>query len=155
MTLQREFVTLCLFLAHILFLIDCILFFCGCTLQEVETEEGHILKSVFVRKNLTCEVNMELTYYSAGFDPVCFYCGGVGKIIFKLQKISIQSVTCVCLVIKHLSKKGAAWQEKKRLNELFESCLFSKAIINVFGPLHDNTVKLTIGTSQVFCPVLV
>ena len=52
----------------------------------------------------------------------------VGKIIFKLQKISIPSVTCVCLVKKHLSKKGAAWQEKKRLNELFESCLFIKAV---------------------------
>ena len=62
-------------------------------------------------------------------------------------------MTCVCLVKKHLSKKGAAWQEDKRLNELFEGCLFSKA--NVFGPLHDNTIKLTIGTSQVFCPVLV
>ena len=36
---------------------------CGCTLQEVETEEGHILKFVFVRKNLTCEVNMKLTLF--------------------------------------------------------------------------------------------
>ena len=53
-------------------------------------------------------------------------------------------------------RSKTAWQEKKkkkRLNELFESCLFRKA--NVFGPLHDNTIKLTIGTGQVFCPVLV
>ena len=26
---------------------------------------------------------------------------------------------------KHLFRKVATWQEKKRLNELFESCLFS------------------------------
>ena len=45
------------------------------------------------------------------------------------------------------------WQEKKWLNELFENCLFSKA--NVFGPLHDKTIKLTMGTSRVFSPVLV
>ena len=25
---------------------------------------------------MTCEVNMELTYYSAAFDPACFCCGG-------------------------------------------------------------------------------
>ena len=73
---------------------------------------------------LTCEENMELTYYSAGFDPVCFYCGGEKSlrdsinqesriIIFKLQMISIQSVTCVCLVKNICPKKGAAWQERK------------------------------------------
>ena len=77
----------------------------------------------------------------------------VEKIIFKLQKISIQSVTCVCLVKKNICLKRGRMAGKEMLNELFESCLFSKA--NVFGPLHDNTIKLTIGTSQVFCPVLV
>ena len=37
----------------------------------------------------------------------------VGKIIFKLQKISIQSVTCVCLVKNICQKKGPHGRKRK------------------------------------------
>jgi hypothetical protein len=33
------------------------------------------LKKVFVRKNLKCSDSIEIPYFSAGFEPICFYCG--------------------------------------------------------------------------------
>ena len=54
------------------------------------------------------------------FDPVCFYCGRENNLQTPEEKYPVCDM---CLS----GKKGAAWQEKKRQNELFESCLFSKA----------------------------
>ena len=86
---------------------------CGFTLQEVETEEGHILKSVFVRKNLTCEVNMELTYYSAGFDPVCFYCGGEDNLQTPEDKYSVCDMR-LSGKKTFVQKRGRAGKEKAK-----------------------------------------
>lgn len=48
---------------------------CGFTFEDLDLSEDHVLKSVFVKKNLTCNCTIEFTYYSAGFENVCFYCG--------------------------------------------------------------------------------
>ncbi|CAC5393465.1 unnamed protein product [Mytilus coruscus] len=49
---------------------------CGFSFDELDLEEEtHVLKTVFVRKNITCNCTVELTYYSAGFEDVSFFCG--------------------------------------------------------------------------------
>lgn len=49
---------------------------CGCTFDDLEIDDDkHVLKSVFVKKNLTCSCNIEITYFSAGFEEICYYCG--------------------------------------------------------------------------------
>ncbi|VDI43104.1 Hypothetical predicted protein [Mytilus galloprovincialis] len=49
---------------------------CGFSFDELDLEEEtHVLKTVFLRKNITCNCTIELTYYSAGFEDVCFFCG--------------------------------------------------------------------------------
>ena len=49
---------------------------CGSTFSDLEEiEDDHILKRVFVRKNLKCSDTIEFCYYSAGFANVCYYCG--------------------------------------------------------------------------------
>ena len=42
--------------------------------------EDSILKSVFVKQNLRCESPIEIPYYSAGNDPICYYCGGQNEL---------------------------------------------------------------------------
>ena len=56
--------------------LDDLSYTCGSTFNDVECEEDSILKSVYVKENLTCESPIELPYYSAGNDPICYYCGG-------------------------------------------------------------------------------
>ena len=49
---------------------------CGFSFDKLDLEEEtHVLKTVFLRKNITCNCTIELTYYSAGFEDVCFFCG--------------------------------------------------------------------------------
>lgn len=48
---------------------------CGSSFIDVECEDSHILKKVFVRKNLNCSDTIEIPYFSAGFEPICYYCG--------------------------------------------------------------------------------
>ena len=48
---------------------------CGSTFSDIECEDDHILKKVFVRQNLKCSDTIEFAYYTAGFESVCFYCG--------------------------------------------------------------------------------
>jgi hypothetical protein len=50
---------------------------CEACFEDVECDDNHILKRVFVRKNLKCHDNIEYSYYTAGFKSVCFYCGVV------------------------------------------------------------------------------
>ena len=42
-----------------------------------------VIKSVFVKENLSCSVNIELSYYSCDFlKTICIYCGsGVKNLI--------------------------------------------------------------------------
>ena len=48
---------------------------CGSSFIDVECEDSHILKKVFVRKNLKCIDAIEIPYFSAGFEPICYHCG--------------------------------------------------------------------------------
>ena len=55
-------------------------YMCGSTFSDVECEEDNILKSVYVKQNLRCESPIEIPYYSAGNDPMCYYCGGQNEL---------------------------------------------------------------------------
>ena len=44
-------------------------------------EEGSDLMNVYVRANLDCQSQIELTYYSAGFEDICIHCGTVDKLV--------------------------------------------------------------------------
>ena len=59
---------------------------------------------------MTCEVNMELTYYSAVFDPVCFYCGGEDN----LQTPEDKYPVCDCLVKKIFVQKRGRMAGKEK-----------------------------------------
>ena len=48
---------------------------CGSSFVDVECEDTHILKRVFVRRNLKCNDPVEFAYFSSGFENVCYYCG--------------------------------------------------------------------------------
>lgn len=48
---------------------------CGSTFQDIDCEDDHVLRKVFVKENIMCKDNIEFSYYSAGFEPICIYCG--------------------------------------------------------------------------------
>jgi hypothetical protein len=56
---------------------ETILYSCGSTFGEMseEEEESTVLKAVCVRANLSCRMDIELTYYSAGYEQICIHCG--------------------------------------------------------------------------------
>ena len=45
---------------------------CGTVLHE---QCSNIIANVFVKVNLTCNSPIEIPFYSACNDPICFYCG--------------------------------------------------------------------------------
>lgn len=56
---------------------------CGSSLQELKTADNRtpqvnaLLDKCFIRANLTCEMSLEVPYFSSGcFRDLCFYCGG-------------------------------------------------------------------------------
>ena len=62
--------------------LDTILYSCGSVLGNVEAaEEGSDLMNVYVRANLDCQSQIELTYYSTGFEDICIHCGTVDKLV--------------------------------------------------------------------------
>ena len=49
---------------------------CGSSFNEFDSEKESILNNVFVRENICCTTNIELTYYSADIFPrICIHCG--------------------------------------------------------------------------------
>ena len=53
--------------------LDDLAFSCGASLQDLDLPA--LLNEVFVR-NLNCFDLLEKLYYSAGYEPLCFYCAG-------------------------------------------------------------------------------
>lgn len=60
---------------------------CGSSLQELKTDENrtHIINALldkcYVRGNITCEMALEVPYFSSGyFKDLCFHCGGEGDL---------------------------------------------------------------------------
>ncbi|KAH3838879.1 hypothetical protein DPMN_112296 [Dreissena polymorpha] len=47
---------------------------CGASFEDVECEDDHFLKKVFVKKKKV-QQTIGYSYYIAGFESVCFYCG--------------------------------------------------------------------------------
>lgn len=78
---------------------------CGSSLNDVDIEESHILRSVYARQNLTCEMDIEVTYYSAGFEPVCFYCGAAESLVRQDDKYPMCEM-CVSLNKTFVQKRG-------------------------------------------------
>lgn len=56
---------------------------CGSSLQELKTDDNRtprinaLLNKCYVRGNITCEMALEVPYFSSGcFKDLCFHCGG-------------------------------------------------------------------------------
>ena len=53
-------------------------FSCGSILQNDEMDvENDFLRNVYVRADLTCQSTIELPYYSAKYEDICYYCGAI------------------------------------------------------------------------------
>lgn len=48
---------------------------CGSIFANIEADEDSVLNSVYVKANLTCNSPIEIPYYTAGNDPICYHCG--------------------------------------------------------------------------------
>lgn len=48
---------------------------CGAVLQDIEADEHSVLSYVYVRANLACFVPIEISYFAAGYEPLCYHCG--------------------------------------------------------------------------------
>ena len=49
---------------------------CGSVFTDIEmTSDEDVLSLVGVRRNLGCSSPIETSYYTAGYDPVCYHCG--------------------------------------------------------------------------------
>lgn len=62
--------------AQLQFAIEDLSFTCGAPLQDLNLPGR--LNDVYTRQ-LQCEEPIEKLYYSAKYDPICIYCGGVVK----------------------------------------------------------------------------
>ena len=56
-------------------LVENIEYSCGSVFTDIEGEEDSIQRSVFVKGNLTCNAPIEIPYFTAGYTPICYYCG--------------------------------------------------------------------------------
>lgn len=52
---------------------------CGSIFSDIECHSNSVLRSVFVKRNLTYNSPIEKPYYSADNTPICYYCGGRPK----------------------------------------------------------------------------
>ena len=59
-------------------LLETVLYSCGSSFTgcDIEHDEGDatVLEYVFVGANLSCQSDIELTYYSAVYESICIYC---------------------------------------------------------------------------------
>ena len=55
-------------------LLEDIHYVCGNTLTEIDCDNA-ILDGIYARINLSCTTPIEIPYYSAGNDPICYFCG--------------------------------------------------------------------------------
>ena len=60
---------------------------CGSTFAEFDAEgSSNIFDKVFVRENLSCTSEMELTYYSAAIFPdTCIHCGSKQNLVKSVE----------------------------------------------------------------------
>jgi hypothetical protein len=93
---------------------------CGSDFSDVETDGNHILKSIYVKKNLSCEMPMEFTYFSAGYETVCYYCGQDDNLIVYENKYSICE-NCVQASKTPVDKRGRVSAAKKQKCVIFVS----------------------------------
>ena len=49
---------------------------CGSCFADTEADEQSVLNSIYAKANLTCNSPIEIPYYRAGKDPICYHCGG-------------------------------------------------------------------------------
>ncbi|XP_064639098.1 uncharacterized protein LOC135494758 [Lineus longissimus] len=65
--------------------LETISYTCGSKLTEVirddDDDTASPLDDIYVRENLTCNSNVELPYYSAGYDPICIYCASEDELL--------------------------------------------------------------------------
>ena len=53
--------------------LDSLSYSCGASLQDAM--DACFLENIYVRADLTCSMPIEVPYFSAGYDSICYYCG--------------------------------------------------------------------------------
>ena len=56
-------------------LIETFSYTCESQLQEIEGSTTRLTDTIFVKANLSCEAPIEVPYYSAKYEDICYYCG--------------------------------------------------------------------------------
>ena len=75
--------------------LDTVSYSCG----SVFGEEESAMTDIFVRQNLTCNNTTEVTYYGAGHEPVCFYCGTTQELLDE-ESDEFYPTCSQCLILK-------------------------------------------------------
>jgi hypothetical protein len=63
--------------------IESLMYTCGSVFQDIDGHESSCLKDVYVRQNLTCRDDIEVTYYGAGNENICIHCGVLDSLILE------------------------------------------------------------------------
>ena len=61
------------------------------------------------KKNLTCKLDIELTYVSTGFDMVSFHCGSDDDLNIPEEKYPV-IVSSIYQEVNHLFRREDAWE---------------------------------------------
>ena len=80
---------------------------CGSIFADIEPEEDSVLNSILVKANLSCNSPIEVPYYTAGNDPICYYCGSESELCDKPTDYSICS-SCTSCGKKLVSRRSKA-----------------------------------------------
>ena len=56
-------------------ILENISYVCGSTFSEIERDEESVLNEVYVKANVMCNCPIEIPYFSAWYEPICYFCG--------------------------------------------------------------------------------
>lgn len=85
---------------------------CGNTFSDIETDEDSVLNLVYVRANITCTCPIEIPYFSAGYEPICYYCG---------SENGLESEQSDCYPLCTACRSSGKKPTTKRTRQLFKS----------------------------------
>ena len=89
------------------FLIEDLDYTCGSIFADIEPEEDSVLNSIFVKANLSCSSPIEVPYYTAGNDPICYQCGSESELCEKPTDYPICS-SCISSGKKTVPRRSKA-----------------------------------------------
>lgn len=61
--------------------IESLSYTCGSRMQEIEGSVTGLTDKVYVKANLTCLSPIEIPYYSAKYEDICYHCGTTDELV--------------------------------------------------------------------------